>query len=252
MKRTKAEIPDAEIWVWYQGELQAANKKLASESVPEPTSTAKRALRRLALVAWLAIALGFLMQGLVLAGKISVGDRPATTQILIDLVQGVTWSFFVCAGVGLGTTIAKAHKLLGGLIGLIVAPLAMGIAKGSQKFMVSALAAAEKPVLLPLATLGVIRAVEYGILGWLLASLAMKAETPLWRFLLSGAVVGIVFGGGVTLLSLQNAATVGIALKLPQIVALALNETVFPVGCSLVVWIALQIGGHVKHISAVK
>ena len=252
MKRTKAEIPAADIWVWPEQEMQAANQNGAPETTPAPMGAARKALRRMAVVAWLAIALGFLMQGLVLAGKISLGDRPAMTQIIIDLAQGVTWSFFVCAGVGLGTTIAKAHKLLGGLIGLIVAPLAMGIAKGSQKFMVSALAAADKPVLLPLATLGVIRAVEYGILGWMLASLAMKSNSPAWRFLLSGAVVGVIFGGSVTLLSVQNADAMGIMLKVPQIVALTLNETIFPIGCSLVVWIALQIGSHVKHMSAVK
>ena len=54
-------------------------------------------------------------------------------QIVVELTQGITWSFFVCAGVGLGTTLGKARAAFGGLIGLISAPLAMGLAKGSQK-----------------------------------------------------------------------------------------------------------------------
>ena len=54
-------------------------------------------------------------------------------QIAVELAQGITWSFFVCAGVGLGTALGKARAALGGLSGVISAPLAMGLAKGSQK-----------------------------------------------------------------------------------------------------------------------
>ncbi|WJI83183.1 MULTISPECIES: hypothetical protein [unclassified Mesorhizobium] len=69
---------------------------------------ARLALRRVVIVAWLAIAIGFAMEALILTAGFAAGSHPAPTQVLIDLAQGVTWSFFVCAGVSLGTAITKA------------------------------------------------------------------------------------------------------------------------------------------------
>lgn len=245
------EVPngDMEFWAQRRGKVPvAANSNVPPQPAVPLATGAELALVRIAVIAWLSIVLGFAMQGIVLAGKLSVGDRPELVQVVIDLAQGVTWSFFVCAGVGLGTTIAKAHKALGGLIGLIVAPIAMGIAKGSQKFMVSALGAADKPVILSLGTLGVLRAIEYGLLGWALAWLATRQETPLGRFVLAGAAVGLAFGGGITALTVHVANGRGIALTTPQIVGTSINEIVFPIGCSVVVYIALQVGRQLKAI----
>jgi hypothetical protein len=151
---------------------------------------AKLALRRVAIVVWLAIALGLGMEGLILVVRFTAGSHPATTQVLMELAQGVTWSFFVCAGVSLGTAIAKARASLGGLIGAISAPLAMGLAKGTQKAMVSALDVSAKPAILSLTTLGVLRAIEYGLLGWALASLASKERPRPLHFVAAGALIG--------------------------------------------------------------
>jgi hypothetical protein len=210
---------------------------------------AKLALRRVVLVAWLAIALGFTMEALILTVRFAAGSHPATVQILVELAQGVTWSFFVCAGVGLGTAIAKVRASLGGLVGAISAPLALGVAKGTQKVMVSALDLAAKPAILSIATLGVLRAIEYGLLGWLLASLAARDQPRALHFMLAGALIGAVFGGGVTALTIQTAAANDLAFDLPQAIATGINEIVFPIGCALVVYISLQVGRHMKFIA---
>ncbi|RWP37225.1 MAG: hypothetical protein EOR04_28125 [Mesorhizobium sp.] len=207
------------------------------------------ALRRVVMVAWLAIALGFAMEALTLAGRLAAGSHPATTLILIELAQGATWAFFVCAGLSLGTAIAKVRASLGGLIAAISAPLAMAIAKGSQKVMVTALDAATKPAPLSLTTLGVLRAIEYGLLGWILASLASKEKPRPLHFALAGTAIGAVFGGGITVLTIETAAANGVALELPRAITTGLNEIVFPIGCALVVYIALQVGRHMKIIS---
>nr|WP_210164781.1 hypothetical protein [Mesorhizobium sp. LSJC277A00] len=211
---------------------------------------ARLALRRVVIVAWLAIAIGFAMEALILTAGFAAGSHPAPTQVLIDLAQGVTWSFFVCAGVSLGTAITKVRASLGGLIAMISGPLAMGIAKGTQKVMVSALDVSAKPVILSLTTLGMLRAIEYGLLGWMLASLASKEEPRSLHFMLAGALAGAVFGGGITALTIETAAAKDIALALPQAVATGLIEIVFPIGCSLVVYIALQVSRHMKFISS--
>ncbi|MER9562551.1 MULTISPECIES: hypothetical protein [unclassified Mesorhizobium] len=211
---------------------------------------ARLALRRVVIVTWLAIALGFAMEALILTVRFAADSLPATTQILIELAQGVTWSFFVCAGVSLGTAVANVRTSLGGLIGAMSAPLAMGIAKGTQKVMVSALDAAAKPAILSLTTLGMLRAIEYGLLGWILASLASKDEPRPLHFALAGASIGALFGGGVTALTIEAAAAQDAALALPQAITTGVNEIVFPIGCALVVYIALQVSRHMKLIAA--
>ena len=210
---------------------------------------AKLALRRVVMVAWLAITLGFTMEALILTVRSAAGSHPATAQVLVELAQGVTWSFFVCAGVGLGTAIAKVRASLGVVVGAISAPLAMGVAKGTQKVMVSALDLTAKPAILSLTTLGVLRAVEYGLLGWLLASLAAREKPRPLYFMLAGALIGAVFGGGVTALTIQTAAAKDVALELPQAIATGINEIVFPIGCALVVYITLQVSRHMKFIT---
>src|SRR3954452_4427765 len=102
----------------------AALNDNTSGAADQPTTAAKLALRRLMMVAWLAILLGLAMEALSLTGRASVGSHPTVMQIMVELTQGITWSFFVCAGVGLGSALGKTRAALGGLIGLISAPLA--------------------------------------------------------------------------------------------------------------------------------
>jgi hypothetical protein len=201
------------------------------------------------MVAWLAILLGLVMQGLSLAGRASVGTHPTLAQIAVELSQGITWSFFVCAGVGLGIALAKARAALGGLLGAITAPLAMGLAKGSQKVMGSALGAADKPVIMSLMTLGLLRAVEYGLLGWALAWLVSRQESRAWHFVLAGALAGLVFGGSITWLTIAIATAKDMVMAPPQMIATALNEMAFPIGCALVVYMALKVGRQLKLAS---
>ena len=81
----------------------------------------------------------------------------------------------------------------------------MGLAKGSQKVMASALGAADKPVIMSLMTLGVLRALEYGLLGWALAWLVSRQQSRAWHFVLAGALAGLVFGGSITWLTIAIA-----------------------------------------------
>ena len=202
------------------------------------------------MIAWLAILLGLVMEGLILAGRASVGNNPTPAQILVELTESIVWSFFVCAGVGLGTMLAKARAALGGLIGLISAALAVALARGSQKVVASALGAAEKPFIMSLLTLGVLRALEYGLLGWALAWLAGRQNSRAWHFVLVGALVGVVFGGSITWLTIDIAAAKDMVMAPPQIIATALDEMVFPIGCALVVYIALRVGQQLKLVAA--
>ena len=58
-----------------------------------------RTMRRIVSIAWLAILLGFAMQGLVLSARVSAGGQVPGARFVADLVQGITWSVLVCFGV---------------------------------------------------------------------------------------------------------------------------------------------------------
>ena len=206
----------------------------------------RRALKRLVVVAVLAIALGFFMQGFVLAAKLATGAPFPGSLLLVDLAQGVTWSFLVCAGVGIGTFLSKARPAMAGLIAMLFAPIALGLAKSSQKVMAGLLNAADQPAVLSLATISVLRAIEYGILGWLLAMLVQKEVVRPLPFLGSGAGIGIVFGGAISALTFQTMLANGIDPAAPKIAATIVNEVAFPIGCSLVIFVGQMVGRNLK------
>jgi hypothetical protein len=203
-------------------------------------------LKRIAIIALCAIALGFAMQGLILVVKMSSGAPFPGARLLVDLAQGVTWSFLVCTGVGIGTSIMKARAALVGLLGLICAPLAIAAAKSSQKVMASMVGAADQPVILSLATISGLRAIEYGLLGWWLGTLARREVSRAVPYLSAGALLGVTFGGAIAVLTYHVAVSKGLAPALPQILGTVVNEVVFPIGCAFVIYIGQLISQHVR------
>jgi hypothetical protein len=209
---------------------------------------AQLAIRRLATISVLAIALGFVMQFLILATKLASGGPFPGSLFLVDLAQGVTWSFFVCAGVGIGMSLSKARAALAGFIAMLFAPVAVAAAKSSQKVMAGLIGAADQPAVLPLATISLLRAIEYGVLGWALASLARKGvERPLPYFS-AGSAVGVVFGGAIAALTYHAAVTNGLTPGYPKIASTMVNEVISPIGCSLIIYIGLVVGRNLKAI----
>ncbi|MBE7185256.1 MAG: hypothetical protein INR68_12735 [Methylobacterium mesophilicum] len=223
--------------------------QLSPGSGPVPGTDSRRLLRRLATIAWASILAGIALQTLLLVAKLAGGLVPSSAQVIVDFAQGVTWSFFVCAGIGIGTAIGKARETIGGLVGMVSAPLALGLARGVQKAVAGAVSAPTQTVIVSLAVVGVVRAVEYGILGWLLARLTAKSELRAGRYLGSGASVGIPFGAAMTGVTWFMARQGGIPVATPALVSTALNEMFFPVACSFVIYLAAHVG---KLVSAVQ
>ena len=206
---------------------------------------ASRTLKRLMWAVWAAILLGLAVQTLILLAKIGAGAAFPGIRWLPDVLGGVAWSVIVCGGVALGVAMAEVRAVLMGALGFIAAPLAFTIAKGVQRGM-QGLVEAPVDKLGPLffAIAGV-KAVEYAVLGGLLAYLILKTPNRLWPFILTGAAVGAVFGGGVVWLTLAQSTP-----KQPALVGLVVNETIFPMGCALVIYLSFHAGRHVKAIRA--
>lgn len=226
--------------------MSVQDSSIAAVPVHSTTSDPNRILRRIALIALSAILLGFLMQGLILAVKLSSGAAFPGMRFLVDLAQGVTWSFVVCAGVGIGTSIMKARAALVGLLAMVCAPLAIAAAKSSQKVMASLVGAVDQPAVLSLAAISGLRAVEYGLLGWWLGTLARRKVSNAGPYLKAGSFSGVVFGGAIAALTWRVALSKGLNPQPPQILAIIVNEVVFPIGCAFVIYTGQLVGGHVN------
>ncbi len=208
---------------------------MAEHAVKEKTTDLPKMLLN---VAWLAIALGLTMELIVLAISAGFGKFQLSQVIVSDSVQKVSWSFFVCTGVALGTAASRMRAGFMGLAGLIAAPIAFNIAKVLHKSTNQALAipiaAAVGPSPLLLAGLkGLEYAVLGGLIGWLGYKYALKGHA------LIGLLVGVVFGSLILWVTIVQTPAV---IPLAGMVARGANEVVFPVGCSMVLYAATQIG----------
>lgn len=207
----------------------------------ETGAPASCTVRKIVTIAWVAILLGFAMQALVLSARVSAGGQLPGIRFLADLVQGITWSVLVCFGVSMGTVLVKLRTVLAGILAAICTPIAIGAANAGQKVMAASLGAVGQPAAVPLVVIAAVKAVEYGLLGWLLSRMVQRGTRGPMPFLLAGAATGLVFGGTITALTWQALAAGGTVPELPRIVGVGVNEVLFPIGCALVIFLAQTV-----------
>lgn len=196
-------------------------------------------------VAWLSVLLGLGMEVLLLGVAAGFKNSMTAQSIVADLVQKISWSTFVCVGVAVGTAAGKMRSQAMGLAGLIAAPVAFYAAKvlhksASQALDIAVPAAAAVPSPLFLALL---KGVEYAVLGFVIGQIGKNAAAGIRHHVLAGLVVGLIFGGTIVYLVVTMAAK---PLPLAGIISRCVNEIVFPVGCSLVLYAAQKLGGRTK------
>jgi hypothetical protein len=186
-------------------------------------------------VAWLAIALGLLLQLAVLLVAAGFGMGISPRPVLAETFKTVSWSLLVCVGVALGRVAAKGRVPLEGVTGLLAAPLALTAANAVQKGVAEAVNAAGVPAgPAPLWVLA-LKAAEYGCLGLALEWVGRRAWGSALGHLAVGLMTGVVFGGVFLAVIVHSAPT---PLSAPSLLAKGVNELLFPVGCALVVFIA--------------
>ncbi len=190
-------------------------------------------------VAWIAIALGFVIEGLLIVLATSTTGLGNVNVFVADLVQKVSWSFIVCVGIAFGTAATRARPQVMGLLGLLAAPLAFNLARILHKGAGQALsiAAGMPPGVAPF-LLGLLKAVEYGVLGWALGQLGRRGS-GIGAHLAAGLAIGVTFGVGIV-------AAIGwmsiAPSPLPAVLGRGINEVLFPVGCSLALYAANVLG----------
>lgn len=188
---------------------------------------------KLLRVAWFSILLGIAMEILLLVAAAGFGQPPVLKPVLADLVQKVSWSLFVCVGLAFGTVISEKSPPVMGLAGFVSAPVAFNLArmlhKGSLQALSVTLPAAAGPSSFLLA---LIKAGEYGWLGVATGWLSKRAKGP-GICALVGLFTGLIFGG-ITLWLVANSAAHPLAAS--DWATRGINEVLFPVGCSLVLY----------------
>ena len=117
-------------------------------------------------MAWLAIALGIAMEGLLLLLGAELGKSLRLESIVANLIRNVSWSAFVCVGLAVGTAVTKARVPVMGLLGLLAAPSAFEVSRALHKGTLEAMSVTGGggDVLSPM-LVGVIKGLEYGCLG---------------------------------------------------------------------------------------
>jgi hypothetical protein len=189
--------------------------------------------------AWLAVILGLGMEVLLLVLGGAVGEALGLKPFVADLVRNVTWSVFVCAGLAVGTTIVKARAPLMGVLGLISGPLAFEISRVFHKGALEALALTGggggdlSPVLV-----AVIKGLEYGCLGLGVGWVSQRRWGGAAAHVAIGLLVGLTFGGA----ELALAAGATPPPPAADLFVEGVNEVLFPVGCSVVLFSAGALG----------
>ena len=190
---------------------------------------------KLLRVAWLSVGLGLGMELILLAVAAGFGQHPTIKLILADAVQKVSWAVFVCVGVALGTAASRTRPAAMGLAGLCSGPAAFALAKALHKSAAEALAIAApaaggpSPLLLAL-----LKGVEYGGLGAVVGWLGTKPRGA-GVHIAAGLLTGLAFGTVVILLAVRSSAQ---PLPAAALAGRAINEILFPIGCSLVLYAA--------------
>ena len=151
--------------------------------------------------------------------------------MLAETVQKVAWSTIVCFGLGIGTSAAKNAPPVAGVFGLVAGPIGFVVARVLHQGVSRALGVAFGGVAHPsAAVLAILKGVQYGGLGHGLAWVGKRYGGHVIAYVATGVGIGVVFGGA-TLVLMSPLAT-------PDLVARGINEVLFPVGCSLVVYSA--------------
>lgn len=189
--------------------------------------------------AWLAVLLGFAIEGLILLSVALAGGALTAKPFTADLVQKLSWSVVVCVALAVARTASKSSGVVMGLAGLLAAPAAFAVARGLHKGALQALGMVASPPAgpPPLLVAGV-KGLQYALLGLAIGWIAKRGRSGAAAHAGVGLACGLLFGGPLLVLTFQAMNPLSAA----TVVARSVNELLFPVGCALVLYASDTLG----------
>ena len=197
-------------------------------------------------VVWLSILLGFAMEILILLFAAGFAALPGPAAVIADLVGKVSWSALVCAGLAVGTVVSRLRTEVMGLLGFFAAPLAFNVSRALQQGVaktVEEVAAGVSGGSQTLFLLALLKAIEYGCLGVAIGWLGGRPWGGPLAHAAVGLIVGIFFGAAIVTFTYWTAPE---PLAAVDLFSRGINEVLFPVGCSLVLYGATALGKRIQ------
>jgi hypothetical protein len=191
-------------------------------------------------VTWISISLAFAIEVLLVLASTIFFNAGTIKPFVADLAQKIIWSVIVCVGLAVGRTVARERENFMGLAGFLAAPTGFFLANLLQQNAAQALTLTPSiGSSAPLFLIAFIKAVEYGCLGLLLEWIEKRPRKTFGAYLSAGLIVGNTFGGMVLFAIIQTA---NHPLTNAEYLAKAINEIIFPIGCSLVIYASKSLG----------
>jgi hypothetical protein len=188
----------------------------------------------------LSLLLILVLEGLLGMVAVTTGTPAGPGPFLVDQVEKVPWAVCVCTGIWLGLRLGGGHPLWGGLAGLIAAPigslLLRAVAEGFHALALTGAPSGPSPL-----AVAAIKGVEYACLGALLVWLGRRTWATIYHYAGAGLVVAVPFGGALLALS---ASANPVPLDRTAVLAWAVNELLFPIGCALILFAAAGVEAH--------
>jgi hypothetical protein len=210
----------------------------------EDASVSSNLARTVFTVAWMSVALGVGLELILVLIAAGAGTFVRIHPFLADAVQKVGWGAFVCVGLAFGKVASKLRPHATGLLGLLSAPLGFAAARTMHKTaekslgLVSAAAVGPSPL-----TLATLKGLEYAALGLLLGLLMKRQVRSPLAYIAAGFGASVLFGGTIiAAMDYYNPAPLSGVPLATRVV----NEMLFPVGCSLVLYAAEALTSRVK------
>jgi hypothetical protein len=195
--------------------------------------------------AWLSVLLGLGMEILLLLFAAGSGFIPGLGPIAADLVQKISWSVLVCVGVAIGTAATSVRAPLMGILGFFAAPAAFTVARTLHQGTAKALEIAGDAYTGSfIFLLALIKGLEYAFLGTAVGWIGRRPWGGLVAHVAVGLAIGILFGGVVLALTYSSAPE---PLSATDFISQGIDEVIFPVGCSLVLFSAEALGKRVGN-----
>ena len=212
---------------------------MANEGIDVRDSSTKPGVWPLLVLALLsAIAMAMVLQFLLIGTRSLLGAAPPKIIKIADLVSGITWGAMVGSALllGIGALGARARSMA--ILGVVGAISGFAVSGCIYALIDPQHAVYFDPLRNQTILIALLKAAEYGFLGYFLGREIDRGSASLNGNLRIGVLIAAVFGGSLIVLAVTQSA---VALPLRTGLGLVINELLLPIACAFVAFIVGQI-----------